>query len=65
MTFKSNAAISQPTEIFIPNRFYPSGWDLTVTGTTNYTQDFDASKQLLKFSTSDNAKEITIEITPK
>ena len=65
MNFISNAAISQPTEIFVPNRFYPAGWDLTVTGTTKYTQNFDASKQLLKFSTPGDANEITIEIAPK
>ncbi|MFN8294742.1 MAG: cellulase family glycosylhydrolase [Chitinophagales bacterium] len=65
MTFISNAAITQPTEIFIPNRFYPAGWNLSVTGTTNYTQTFDAARQVLKFSTSENAKEITIEVLPK
>ncbi|MBP8193404.1 MAG: hypothetical protein KAX69_07345, partial [Chitinophagales bacterium] len=65
MTFITNSAITQPTEIFIPNRFYPAGWDLTVTGTTNYTQTFDATRQLLKLITTENAKEITIEITPK
>ncbi|MEZ5054840.1 MAG: cellulase family glycosylhydrolase [Chitinophagales bacterium] len=65
MTFTSNADINQPTEIFIPTRHYPTGWDLTVTGTTNYTQNFDNTKQVLKFSTPDDAKEITISITPK
>ncbi len=65
MTFTSNAAISQPTEIFIPNRFYPAGWNLTVTGTTAYTQSLDAARQVLKFTTTENGKEITLEITPK
>ncbi len=65
MTFISNAAISQPTEIFIPNRHYPNGYILIVNGTTNYTQSFDADKQVLKFSTPENSKEITIELTSK
>ena len=26
LTYKTNAAITQPTENFIPNRFYPNGW---------------------------------------
>lgn len=65
MTFVSNTAISQPTEIFVPNRFYPNGWNLNVVGTTNYTQSFDNKKQLLKFSTQENNKEIKIEITAK
>jgi endoglycosylceramidase len=65
MTFVSNSAITQPTEIFIPTRFYPTGWNFTVSGTTNYSQTFDAVKQVLKFTTTENAKEITIEIVPK
>lgn len=65
MTFVTNTAITEPTEIFVPNRFYPNGWNLSVNGTTNYTQNFDASKQVLKFSTTENNKEITISITPK
>ncbi len=65
MTFISNISVIKPSEIFVPNRFYPAGWNLTVTGTTNYTENFDASKQVLKFFTSDNSKEITLEITSK
>ena len=65
MTFVSNASIAQPTEIFVPNRFYPNGYDVVVSGTTNYTQNFDNTKQLLKFSTQENNKEITIKITAK
>ncbi|MFN8267619.1 MAG: cellulase family glycosylhydrolase [Chitinophagales bacterium] len=65
MTFTSNTTISKPTEIFIPNRFYPNGWDLSVAGTTKYTSTTDAIKQTLLFSTTDNDKEITLTITPK
>ncbi len=64
MTFISNAAISQPTEIFVPNRFYPGGYNVTVRGGNN-TQQTDALKQILKIKTTDNAKEYSIEITPK
>ena len=65
MTFVPNAAITQPTEIFVPNRFYPNGWNLNVIGTINYTQAYDNTRQILKFSTTENNKEITIEITAK
>ena len=65
MQFISNASINQATEIFVPNRFYANGYNLIVLGTTNYTQSFDNTKQLLMFKTNENAKEITIEITPK
>lgn len=64
MTFKSNAAISQPTEIFVPKRLYPNGYNLTVNGTTNYTQDYDVVKQVLKIGVNES-KEIEILITPK
>ena len=65
MTFTSNTAISMPTEIFVPNRYYPSGWNLSVSGTTKYTQTIDAIRQLLTFTTTDNNTEITLTITPK
>lgn len=65
MTFVANAAIGEPTEIFMPNRHYPSGYDLEVNGTTNYTQNFNSAKQVLSFSTTENDKEISIKIAPK
>lgn len=64
MTFTSNGAISQPTEIFVPNRFYPNGYNVVVSGTTNYTKETDATKQLLKIKVNES-KEVTIEIVPK
>lgn len=65
LKFISNNATSQPTEIFIPKRYYPNGYNLSVAGTNKYTENYDATKQVLSFSTSENAKEISIEITPK
>ena len=64
MTFTSNASISQPTEIFVPNRFYPNGYNVVVSGTTNYTKETDATKQLVKIKVNES-KEVTIEIVPK
>ena len=64
MTFTSNGAISQPTEIFVPNRFYPNGYNVVVSGTTNYTKETDATKQLVKIKVNES-KEVTIEIVPK
>lgn len=64
MTFTSNGAISQPTEIFVPNRFYPTGYDVLVSGTTNYTKETDAARQLVKIKVTES-KEVTIEIVPK
>lgn len=64
MTFKSMSSIGKPSEIFVPRRYYPSGYNLVVSGTTNYTQEYDETFQVLKFSTPENT-EISIEISPK
>jgi endoglycosylceramidase len=64
MTYENNPAISQPTEIFIPERHYPAGYDLSVAGISNYTSEFDAEKQLLKIWVNENAT-VSIEVTPK
>jgi endoglycosylceramidase len=65
LTFFTSAAITKPTEIFIPGRYYPNGWNLTVAGTTNYTQYFNEAKQTLEFSCNENLSEVTIEISAK
>ncbi len=65
MTFVSNTSIIKPTEIFVPRRFYPDGWTLTVSGTTKYSQSFNESDQVLSFSTTENNTLISIKITPK
>ena len=64
MKFISNSSIIQPTEIFIPDRYYPSGYNTNISG-GNYTLEADAARQVLKIKTTDNAKEYTVEITPK
>lgn len=64
MTFVSSTAITQPTEIFVPDRFYPNGYTVNISG-GDFTQSTDAMYQLLKIKTLENAKEYTVEITPK
>ena len=64
ISFKNSAAITQPTEIFVPNRFYPKGFNLIVNGTTNFTQSFDVVKQVLKIKVNE-PKEVEIIITAK
>ncbi|MFN8237335.1 MAG: cellulase family glycosylhydrolase [Chitinophagales bacterium] len=64
MSFINDASISQPTEIFIPKRHYPNGYNLSVTGTTDYTAEFDTMKNILKLKVNEN-KEISIGITAK
>ena len=64
MRFLSNAEITQATEIFIPKRYYPNGYNLIVNGTTNFTQEFDEEKQLLKIKILENA-DIILNISAK
>ncbi|MBK9791618.1 MAG: hypothetical protein IPP60_00555 [Sphingobacteriales bacterium] len=65
MSFISGGFSNQTSEIFVPDKHYPAGWNLRVTGATHYTQTVDVTRQLLKLTITDKAKEITIEITPK
>ena len=65
MSFISGGFSNQTSEIFVPDKHYPAGWNLRVTGATHYTQTVDVTRQLLKLTITDKAKEITIEIAPK
>jgi len=60
--FKSNTEIDAPTEVFIPKRHFPGGWELHVSGTQKWSKEWDDAKQILKFFTDDNNKEITLTI---
>jgi len=62
MSFINNTSITQPTEIFIPRRHYPNGYNLTVTGTSKYSAEFDSAKHLLKLKVNEN-KEINVVLT--
>lgn len=64
LKFVSDASIGMPTEIFIPNRFYENGWDLVVEGTTNYTEEWNAERQTLLFSTPMDETTISIQVKP-
>ncbi|MBK9329037.1 MAG: cellulase family glycosylhydrolase [Sphingobacteriales bacterium] len=64
LSYKNNPAISQPTEIFIPNRFFINGYNLVLDGATNYTTSFDVQYNILKIYCSE-AKEVKITITAK
>lgn len=65
MSYVNNAAIEMPTEIYIPQQFYPNGWNLSVSGTTNYTQTFDESKHVLKLNVKEDKATVNVEISPK
>lgn len=64
MTYSANANIPYPTEIFVPNRFYPNGYNFALSGTANYTKTEITNKQMITVFSNEN-KTITIEITPR
>ena len=54
-----------PTEIFIPERHYPTGWEIDVSGTDNWNQEYDQQMQLLKLYVNEEGKSIRVKIKPK
>jgi endoglycosylceramidase len=66
LTYQSNIQIQQATEIFVPNRFYPTGYDVEILGIENYTTTKDESNQVLSIVNNDKEnKQISISIKKK
>ncbi len=63
MEYTNNVSISKPTEIFIPRLIYTNGWNVEITGTTDYSQTFDETTQILKVSAKEDKAIIAIQIT--
>lgn len=64
LIYVANVNIQQPTEIFVPDRFYPNGYNITVSGTTDYVQENVSALQLVKIKANKSVT-MTIEISPK
>jgi len=65
MTFTSRSGISQPTEIFMPKRYYPSGWNINIEGVSDYEYKFDENSNVLNFTTKEEGKVVKLMITSK
>jgi endoglycosylceramidase len=66
MTYSSNPTINKPTEIFVPNRFYPSGYNVQVNGTDKYIITKDEVTQTINIDVNEIiATEVTITIEKK
>lgn len=64
--FKQKAGVSGPTEIFVPRRHYPDGWELEVSDPTgSWSSQYDNSTQVLKIWTDPNQAEHRIRIHRK
>lgn len=61
ISYRNLAAIGEPTEIFLPPRHFPDGYDLTVAGTDSYSSAFDAERNILKvFVREDSPVQLTV-----
>jgi len=52
-----------PTEIFIPERHFPDGWEIEVQG-AQWSSDHDWATQTLKLTISEAGKEVHVQISP-
>lgn len=65
MKFVNNSQIGPYKEILLPQRRYPNGWDLTVTGVKDYTYEWDVALNILKLHVNDYGKVLTVNIVAK
>lgn len=64
--FKQKTGVSGPTEIFVPRRHYPDGWELEVSDPSgSWSSQYDNATQVLKIWTDPNQAEHRIRIHRK
>ena len=64
MEYTANPSITKPTEIFIPKRHFPNGYNLDIASSSTYTTEFNEVNQTLSIKV-DQAAEVSINITAK
>lgn len=65
LEYVSQNKMGQATEIFIPKRRYPNGWNVSITGLENYTKSYDEASQVLSILTNENGKTVSVKIESK
>lgn len=63
MQYINDRKINAPTEIFIPKRHFPNGWNLNITGVEHYSKKWDEENQLLSLEIDQDNAIIDIEIS--
>ncbi len=63
MSYVNDNALNTSTEIFLPKRYFPNGYNLTVSGVSDYTTVFDDLRNVLKIKVIENSK-VDIIISP-
>ena len=64
MDYVSSSTISQPTEIFIPNRFFTNGFDVKIETTAENSYDYNESNQVVSVKVKGKAN-VKVTITAK
>ncbi|MCO5249282.1 MAG: cellulase family glycosylhydrolase [Chitinophagales bacterium] len=64
MEYTANPSIIQPTEIFVPQRYFPNGYNLDIETSSTYTKDFNESNQTLSLKVDQHA-DVKVKITAK
>lgn len=67
LIFTDHPQIQGVTQIYVPEkRFYPAGWNLTVSDAEGtWTSEWDSDREVISLTTPKTDGEHTIEITPK
>ncbi len=65
MRYINNTQIGPYTEIHLPDRRYPDGWDLQVDGVKDYSYEWEEEVQVLKLKVNEHAKEVNVRVVPK
>ncbi|WP_137937962.1 cellulase family glycosylhydrolase [Chitinivorax sp. B] len=66
LVFREKAGVTGPTEIFIPRRHYPEGFELTVSDPAgSWRSEYDVRTQVLKLWTNPAVAEHTVRIHRK
>lgn len=65
MRYVNNTKVGPYTEILLPQRRYPNGWNLTVSGVEDYSYEWDERLQLLKLKVNEHAKQVDVKVTAK
>jgi endoglycosylceramidase len=66
LTFSDHPAITGATEIYIPaRRFYPSGWEVTVSDAGGtWTKEWDAASEILRLTVQKTGSIHSVEVRP-
>lgn len=63
LEFTPDLSINQPTEIFVPNRHFPDGYDVTVEGSSDFTVEKKIGEQLVLVKIKSNSSTVKVKVS--